>query len=128
MKRPTGITILAILALIGGILNLIAFIGALGAVFAATAAGLPGGVALAIVTGLLALISGVLLLAFAVGAFILIPWAWTLGLIIMGLRVLGSLIDVATGASVGSLIVSIVIAGVVIWYLYRPHVRVAFGK
>jgi hypothetical protein len=128
MKRPTGITVLAIFALLGGLGELIAFIVAVAAGFVATAEVLPGQVAIAIVAGLFALISGVVLLAFAVGAWSLKPWAWTLGMLSVGLWALSNLINVGRGAFAGNVVVIIIIAALVIWYLYRPHVRAAFGK
>ena len=54
-------------------------------------------------------------------------WAWLVALILSGLGVLLSLVSIATGLGVGS-IVSLVIDGIIIYYLTRPHVRACFGK
>jgi hypothetical protein len=121
MQRPTGVTILAVLAIIGGVLGLlgsIAIIGVGGAVL--------GG--MAVVLGLVGLVSSVLSLAFGIGAWTLKPWAWMLGVVAEGLSILMSVISIVSGQSVGSQLVSIVIAGAILYYLMTPTVKQAFGR
>jgi hypothetical protein len=125
--RPQGVTILAILAAIGGVLGVLAgaaLIG-LGGVVAARSGFLSGFVT---IFGLIALAQSILLLAFAYGAWTLQPWAWTLGvaaevigLILSGLFILG-------GDPISSQIVGIVIALVILYYLFTPNVKAAFGR
>lgn len=139
MKRPLGVTILAILAIIGGLLSLlVAALGFLaagvvasgalaGAYGSATAA--PSTAALAFSSGSL-IVLGILYLAFGIGAFMLKGWAWTAGIIAL---VLGIVSDIAlpflTSTSFGaSSIIGIVIDLALIYYLFRPNVRTAFGK
>ncbi len=136
MKRPVGVTILAILAFIGGILGILGGIGSIGAVallssttYAAAGASIPHASAtyLYIIGGLL-LVLGVLDIVLGVGLWGLKPWAWTLG---VGLQILSLIIDgvqVAQGASIASEIVGIVISVAVLVYLFTPGVRAAFGR
>jgi hypothetical protein len=55
------------------------------------------------------------------------PWAWMLGIV---LEVAGIVVDILEfrSATASSTIVGIVIAGIIIYYLYQPHVRRAFGQ
>jgi hypothetical protein len=124
--RPTGVTILAVLAAISGVLGLLASLALLGLSGLAAATGLGG---FAAILGLLTLVYSVLALAFAYGAWTLKPWAWPLGVGAMGLSVLSTLLSLATGAQeiVGA-IISLAIAGVVIYYLFTPTVKAAFGR
>jgi hypothetical protein len=127
MQRPTGITVLAVLAAIGGVFGILgglALIG-VGTVVASTT-GLGG---LAAIVGLIALAYGILSLVLAYGFWTLKPWAWTLGI---GLEVAGIVINVLqymnNTAAIGGTILSIAINAVVLWYLYQPNVKAAFGR
>jgi uncharacterized membrane protein (DUF2068 family) len=127
MQRPTGVTIIAVLAAIGGVFGLLAslaLLGFSGAIAAAT--GLGGFV---FVAGLIVLVYSVLSLVLAYGFWTLKPWAWPLG---VGVEVLGIVQAVLQFMNdtrqFVSLVVSIAIAGVVLWYLFQPHVKAAFGR
>lgn len=119
-SRPTGITILAILAGIGGVLSVLGAIGLL-------AAGGQSGLALILI--LLTLAFGVLYLVLAYGLWTLRPWAWTLGVGLMAASVALTLVNVTQGLQypIGALI-SGAISAAVIFYLYTPSVRAAFGR
>ncbi|MDQ6692904.1 MAG: hypothetical protein M3014_00555 [Chloroflexota bacterium] len=120
-QRPTGITILAVLAIIGGVfgvLGAVALMG-LGAVGA-------GGLAVAIGGGLL--VQAILNLAFGFGAWTLKPWAWTLGIVSQVISLLLAVLAIVNGTAIGSEIVPIVIAGAILYYLFTPGVKRAFGK
>lgn len=134
MKRPTGVTILAVLAVIYGTFNLLlALLGLLGS--ALKASGVAGG-AVKYSAGTLAYATisdallGILLLAFGIGAFRLMAWAWTMGVVVLVLDVLRQLVGlVIQGISAGAIVrdsITIVIALLVLWYLFRPHVRAVF--
>ncbi|HLF25931.1 MAG TPA: hypothetical protein VJG32_06320 [Anaerolineae bacterium] len=134
--RPTGITILAALAAIGGVLGLcgsLALIG-LGGVLGGVAASVGGaavGVAaggLAVIFGLVALGVSVLDLAFAYGAWNLKPWAWTLGVVAQGISLVLAVINILQGADISGQIISIAIAGIILYYLMTPEVKRAFGR
>lgn len=137
MQRPMGVTILAVLAAIGGVLGLcgsLTIIG-LGGVLGGLAAGLGAPVAdaaalggLTVIFGVLSLVLAVLYLIFAYGAWTLQPWAWILGIAGAILSLVLSLINVLQGAGIGSQLVSIIIAGVILYYLNTPDVKRAFGR
>jgi uncharacterized membrane protein (DUF2068 family) len=123
MQRPTGVTILAVLAAIGGVFGIIgglALVGFGGAV---------AGAGLAMIVGLFLLVYGVLALFLAYGFWTLKPWAWTLG---VGLQAAGIVLNILQfvndSKQLVSAIVSIAIAAVVLWYLFQPHVKAAFGR
>lgn len=131
MTRPTGVTILAVLALIGGLLGLFAALGLLGV--GALSGALGGGIGvvfgvLTIVIGVFTLISAVLSLAFAYGAWNLRPWAWLLGVISQGLNILTVVVNLIGGANLGSQLFSLAISGAILYYLFTPQIKRAFGR
>lgn len=129
MQRPTGVTILAVLAAIGGIMGLFAAIGLFGLGALAGVAGgfLAGG--FAIFWALVTLVQSGISLTFAYGAWFLKPWAWMLGIVAEGLAILVAFINWIGGQSgFFSFLVSAAIAGVIIYYLFTPEVKRAFGK
>lgn len=127
MQRPTGITVMAVLSAIGGVFGLLASLALLGLGAAATATGGLGG--LAFLAGIIILAYSVLSLVLAYGFWTLKPWAWPLGI---GVQVLGIIQAVLqfmdNSTNVVSLVISLAIAGVILWYLYQPHVKAAFGR
>jgi len=137
MQRPMGVTILAVLAAIGGVLGLcgsLTIIG-LGGVLGGLAAGVGAPAAdaavlggLTVIFGVLSLVLAVLYLVFAYGAWMLKPWAWMLGIAGAILSLALSLINILQGAGIGSQLVSVIIAGVIIYYLNTPDVKKAFGR
>ncbi|MCS7145881.1 MAG: hypothetical protein RMJ28_05020 [Nitrososphaerota archaeon] len=130
--RPVGITILAVLEIIGGIIGLL---GA--AVFLAfgALAGVVAGEGLGPLGGLFAALGGIvggLLLVLALVSFLLAygfwtgkGWAWILGIIF---SIIGIVVGVVTIFGDLSGIVSIVINGLILFYLFRPNVKAWFGK
>jgi hypothetical protein len=129
-QRPTGITILAVLSAIGGVLSVfggftLAFLGTV--VGAATGEGGIG--ALGFVFGGLTLILGFVGIALAVGFWTLRPWAWPLGVILELANIGVSVAQVALGyASLFSVAISVVVAGIILYYLNQPHIKRAFGR
>ena len=126
--RPQGVTILAILAAIGGVLGLLgslALVG-LGGIAAGAGGGFLGG--FIAIFGLVALAQSVLLLAFAYGAWTLQPWAWMLGVAAEIIGIVVSVLLILSGSSISSQIISIVIAGAILYYLMTPGVKAAFGR
>jgi len=109
IHRPLGVTIIAILTAIGGIVFL-----ASGAVF------------LLIGIGIIFLVIGIAFLVVAYGLWRGKRWAWTVTLILSVIGIILAIASIAIG-NVGA-IVSIIIHGVVIYYLYRPNVKEFFGK
>lgn len=125
--RPQGITILAVLAAIGGVLALLAGLGItlMGGALGALGTGMFGGMAALIGIGLIGL--GVVDLAFAYGAWTLQPWGWILGVASQVVSLAISLIYIISGDITGQ-IISIVIAGAILYYLFTPNVKAAFGR
>jgi hypothetical protein len=127
-QRPLGITILAVLAFISGALSILGGVAALGLGGFGIAAGEATGGTLVIVLGLVSIVVGIVSLAFGYGAWTLQPWAWTLGVILEGITIVLALVNGFLGSSWTSQISSIVIAGIILYYLFTPGVRAAFGK
>ena len=134
MKRPTGITILAVIAVIYGIFNLLlALLGLLGSALKASGVGArtiqysAGTLAYATITDALI---GILLLVFGIGALRLKGWAWTTGVVVLLLDIVRQIAGLFISAiNAGTIIrdgITVVVVLVVLWYLFRPNVRGAF--
>jgi len=123
MKRPAGVTLIAILALISGLFGLcwpiLAFTGSV----------LLGGIlgTIGAFAGIFLLVGPLLQLIFAYGAFKLRSWAWYLGLIASGITVLGVIINLINGASILSALCGSVLSVIIFIYLLMPNVRQVFG-
>jgi hypothetical protein len=147
-SRPTGVTIIAILNIIGGIIMLL-----IGLALAAAGAILPfvpqsefqqqqqnltagdidlsqvppslvGGGILAIGGILIAI--GIISIVVAYGLLKGRRWAWTVTVILSIISIVLAAISIAAG-SIPS-IISIIISGIILYYLYRPRVKAYFGK
>ncbi len=126
MQRPTGITILAILSAIGGVLGLLAALAFLTVGTAVVGSGLGGFV---FVAGILILAYSVLSLILAFGFWGLKPWAWPLGIGVQALGIVQTLLQFANNSSnITSLVIGLGIAAFILWYLFQPHVKAAFGR
>jgi hypothetical protein len=114
--RPLGVTILAVLAAILGLLGLLGSVGNFGL-------GYP-------IYGLLSLILSLGLLAFAYGAWSLRPWAWTLGVAIAALYLLQEVLYLLLipGYTIVYVIIGALIPLVILYYLFTPPVKAAFGR
>ena len=138
-KRPTGVTIIAILIIIGGILLLLAGIGgvAVGSLFISSQ-----------IIGLGFVIIGAIILAVGIGYLVVSygllkgkRWSWTITVVLL---FIGIAIDVASIIIFGYFtfnmdtssflisnsgsIASIIISVIILYYLYRPHIKSYFGK
>ncbi len=136
-KRPTGVTVIAILVMIDGILLLLAGIEAVAV----------GSLFISQITGLGFVIIGAIILAVGIGYLVVSygllkgkKWAWTITVVLL---FIGMTIDVASiifgsfainmdistflSANSGS-IASIIISVIILYYLYRPHIKSYFGK
>lgn len=136
--RPAGVTIIAILNIISGIVMLL---GGLGLAVASSIlptmttldpnasgqmalAGLLGAGGAAI--GGVMIILGIISFIVAWGLLKGKGWAWTVTIILSLVSIVMGVISLVAG-NFGS-IVNIIIGGIVIYYLYRPHVKAYFGK
>lgn len=137
-SRPTGVTIIAILNIIGGIVMLIAGTAliAVGALLpdildeelGPSMSGVPAEFA-----GALGVAMGAVIIALAVFSFIVafgmlkgMGWAWTVTVVLSIVSIALNAISLAS-ANFGG-IINIIISAIVLYYLYRPHVKVYFGK
>lgn len=119
--RPTGITILAVLAAVGGVLGLFAGFVLL---FAGTV--LFGG--LGALLGIATLAYAGLFIAFAYGAWTLKPWAWPLGVAVSVFGIVLAVISIVGGGDIISNAVTIVLDGVILYYLNQPTIKSLFGR
>jgi uncharacterized membrane protein (DUF2068 family) len=123
MKRPFGVTVIAILALLSGLFGLcwptLAFTGA---AFLGPILGTIG-----IIAGIFLILGPVLQLIFAYGAFKLRSWAWYLGLISSGITVIGVIVNLIDGASIWSALWGSTLSVIIFIYLLTSNVKRAFG-
>jgi len=83
--------------------------------------------------GGVAIVIGGVLIAIGIVSFIVaygllkgMEWAWTVTVILSIASIVLNAISIATGNLGG--IVSIIISGIILYYLYRPHVKAYFDK
>ena len=118
-ERPLGVTILGILWIIIGLLALLGGLGV--AVVGTLLAGIFG-----LIIGFVLVIIGIIDLALGIGCFKAWPWVWTIGVILSILNIVIGLVSLLTSGA-GALI-SIIIAVVILYYLYQPQVKAYFGQ
>ncbi len=133
--RPTGITILGVLAIIAGVLGLCGGVGGLagGALLAGSGAALAGTQA-AQATGMVFFYSIVLLvlgvadIVLGVGFLQVKPWAWTLGIVLQVAGIAFDVFGIVTTGSIFGNVISIAISAFILYYLFTPAVKQAFGR
>ncbi len=136
-QRPTGITVLALIYILLAGLSLLwsLFVFGFGGI-TATFGALFGADAIAsggmnnVVGGVLGIITAVVELIVAFGLWKLRPWAWLLAIIAVGLNVVNGVLGMFSGGLwtfCCGLFGLIIPAGILI-YLFRPHVKRAFGR
>ncbi len=76
---------------------------------------------------------GAVLLAIAIVSFVVaygllkgLGWAWTVTVILSIISIVLNVLSIAAGNLAS--IISIIISGIILYYLYRPHVKAYFGK
>jgi hypothetical protein len=136
--RPTGVTIIAILNVISGIVMLAGGVGlaAIGSILPTMTTLDPnasGQLAVAGLLGVGGIAVGGILIILGIISFIVAwgllkgkGWAWGVTMVLSIISIVIGVISMVAG-SIGS-IVNIIIAGIIIYYLYRPHVKAFFGK
>lgn len=123
-QRPQGVTVIAVLMIIGGALGIV---GALVSIsLATTLAGAFGAmIALAVVIPLVISVGQVIV---GLGLLRLLQWARMAAIAITVVGAIFAIVSLVAGGSVGANIVSLIIDGVILWYLFRPEVKQAFER
>jgi len=128
MRRPAGVSLVAVLMIFGGVLGLLAPIHIRGASTAALVP--PGGgasiIGVASALGPVLFLLSILQIAVGFGLWRLRPWSWMLALVLEGLQFLAYALRIfmpgfSWGDALGTLIV-----GAIVFYLLMPHVQAAF--
>jgi uncharacterized membrane protein (DUF2068 family) len=119
--RPLGVTIIAILTIIGGIGFLASGIaGVTAAPFLSDMAALSAAIGVALIA------LGIAYFVMAYGLWKAKGWAWTITVVLSFIGIVLGVASIATG-NIGA-IFHIIINAIVVYYLYRSHVKVFFGK
>jgi hypothetical protein len=122
MRRPLGVKMIAGLAAFRGVIGLWAAIAVVGVLSSFGADDFS-------VLDLAWLIIAAVFLAFAIGVWRLKGWAWTLGVALtagsMLLEVFGLLTE---GQALAGTLISMAISAVILFLLFKPDVRAAFGR
>jgi uncharacterized membrane protein (DUF2068 family) len=131
-QRPLGVTIIAILTIIGGIgflatgiapfmaASLSSDISINSEILPAVSVALSSGIGAALIA------LGVAYFVWAYGLWKGKGWAWTITVVLSFIGIALGIVSIAT-ANVGA-IFHVIINGVILYYLYRPHVKMFFGK
>ncbi len=137
VERPLGVTILAILAMISGILTIIggiAFISLGPLLSMAAHRGAGAALALSFIApfgtalGAVFVVIGIISLIVGWGLWKGSSWAWYLSVILLAISLISSVAQMALApVMAGGGIVSIIIDVVILYYLFRPHVKEFFG-
>jgi len=125
-----GITIIAILCFIAGIIRVLSacWIFSVGTMSAGALSSVNLAIG-AILAGILTVAVALAYLALGYGAWTLQPWAWTVGMVIVVASLIVSLLSILFGTNTLAIeIVSIIVAGVLLYYLNTPGVKAAFGR
>jgi hypothetical protein len=117
-KTPFGIIIISILTVISGLI-----------LFAMSFVSLmilsPSG-PLRLMGSMFLLILGTASIIVSFGLYKGKGWSWTLLLILSGFGAAGYLLNIVNGQSFS--VIGLVINAIIIYYLYKPHIRKFFGK
>ncbi len=128
--RPLGVTIIAILTIIGGLAFLASGIAAVTVAPFLSSNGINNNSMLtpviSAVTGVGLLILGLAYFVMAYGLLKAKGWAWAITVCLSCIGIALGFVSVVTG-HIGS-IFSIVINGIILYYIYRPNVKSFFGK
>lgn len=117
-KPPKGILIVSIVTVISGVLLVIMGIYALNLLLPLGSTYLMGP-AFLMVLGFTSLFT-------AYGLYRGKSWSWTLLLVLSGFGAAGYLMNLANGQFIS--VLGVIYNAVIIWYLYKPHVRKYYGK
>jgi hypothetical protein len=117
-KTPFGIIIISILTVISG---LILFAMSFVSLMILSSLG-----PLRLMDSMFLLILGTASIIVSFGLYKGKGWSWTLLLILSGFGAAGYLLNIVNGQSFS--VIGLVINAIIIYYLYKPHIRKFFGK
>jgi hypothetical protein len=124
-QRPTGVAVLAVAA---AVLGALALIGAAAWWNASEElVWLPSIHAERQIAFILVVV-GLCEVVFAYGAWRLRPWAWTFGVVLEAVALVLAVVQLGPQQLFDRHILTIVLAGFILWYLATPRVRAAFGR
>ena len=123
VKRPAGITILAVLAFATGAVYLLDGIRILGFVVFGPAQALSN----VSMSGWSLIFVGALWIGLGVGFLTLKGWAWIAGVITVGISLIVAFFSHLNGAQIGELFMATILPLVVLFYLDSAKVKTAFG-
>lgn len=119
-ERPLGVTIIGVLWVLAGLLWFVAaFVGGV----ALSVIGLG---AIGAIIGVVLFIIGIIDILLGVGCFMAWSWVWIVGVIFMVINVLIGIVALFSNWVTG--LVTIIIAAIVLWYLFQPQVKAYFGQ
>jgi len=76
--------------------------------------------------GVIFLVIGIIDLLLGVGCFLAWSWVWIVGIIFSVISILIGLVSLVT-SGLGALL-GIIIAAIILWYLFQPQVKAYFGQ
>ena len=122
--RPIGVVILAVVFVLGAGLNFVAAVDLLGLAGSASAAARSP---IAVPLGWLLLIAAAISLPTAYGVFAMTSWGWTLSVGMSAMVFVQNILQYLNDSSLlAGMVISAIVQTLILWYLFRPHVRAAF--
>ena len=118
--RPLGVTILGVLWIIGGLFAI------MGGIVGGAILSMEGFGGLGAAIGVVAFIIGVIDLLLGIGCFKAWSWVWIVGVIFSAISVLIGIVSLFTTGL--SALLGIIIAAIILYYLFQPQVKAYFGK
>lgn len=109
------------------IVGVLGILGGLLAIGAASAVGAALGTIIALVV-VIPLAIAVVQLVVGVGLWKLMPWSWMAAVVITAISAIFTVIGLISGGPPASNIITLVVDGIILWYLFRPDVKAAFGR
>jgi hypothetical protein len=141
MERPTGVTVLAVLSFVGAALSVLGacalfLLGAAGMAAAAGGRGIGGGMfaALGAFAGVAFLILAAIYVANGVGLWKLRGWGRLLTIVLLVIGVIFGILGLVRSLApvhIGLIIWQLIWLAIYVWvltYMFKPHVKQAFGQ
>ena len=123
VSRPTGVTVVAILNILAGItMFAVVIIAAIGASISPTQETVSG---VQTIGGILIAVGAVSFVV-AYGLLKGRRWAWTLTVVVSIISIVMTIFTIIWLGLCG--IINAIVSGIILYYLYRPHVKAYFGK